>query len=435
MAEVKIFVSHNSKYADLAKALKLSLEALESENPLDVKISEEMTGATDWRKWIEDNVRNSDIFLLLFPSADMDMTWCNYELGRFYGEDRKIVCIKNTDIKEPPPTFEPYQAYNGDEDGIRKFIDELFVSGNLTGGKPLNPRIGKITDKLFERAQSVSREMAQKFSQARVRDLRYERRIVLSVGYDDAKRFDGEASTVQGNVEGLNVLGLGQVTPIKWSTIRASVHDAVDWPSELEAALASITVGSLPPALPPFFFGSDIYLPVITKAQSVDGLLEEVVLIFVAINRDLVRPLVDWTLPSNMPESFISLVRLVRLMFRARWEILEPRYQEVRYRVPSPDRCKEIVSLVIADFERMRHYAESQGIVGLDRFYATFQADLRTDLEACGDEWTELMTKLGAAPPQDSADLSARLKALLNNNAKWLQLSAKQFATATSQLR
>ncbi|HTR14795.1 MAG TPA: TIR domain-containing protein [Roseiarcus sp.] len=434
MGEVKIFVSHNSKYADLAKGVKLSLEALESENSLDVRISEEMAGATDWRKWIEDNVRSSDIFLLLFPSADMDMTWCNYELGRFYGEDRKIVCIKNTDIKSPPPTFEPYQAYSGDEDGIRKFIDELFVSGNLTNGKPLNPRIGKFTDKLYERAQDVSREMAQKFAQARVRDLRYERRIVLSIRYDDAKRFDPEASTVQGNVEGLNVLGLGQATPIKWSTIRMSTHDSIDWPSELEAALPSITVGSLPPALPPFFSGSDIYLPVITKAQSVDGLLEEVVLIFVTMNKELVRPLVDWSMPSNMPDSFVSLVRLVRLMFRARWEILEPRYQEAKYRLPSPDRCAEIVRSVVADYDRMRHYAESQGIVGLDKFYAVFQADLRTDIEACGDEWMDLMTKLGATPPQNSADLAARLRALLANNAKWLQHSAKQFAVATSQL-
>lgn len=434
MSEVKIFVSHNSKYADIAKALKLSLEALEAENSLDIKISEEMSGATDWRKWIEDNVRGSDIFLFLYPSADMDMTWCNYELGRFYGENRKVVCIKNTDIKTPPPTFEPYQAYNGDEDGIRKFVDELFVSGNLTNGKLLNPRIGKFTDKLFERAQDVAREMAQKFAQARVRELRYERRLVFSVRYDDAKRFDPEASTVEGNIEGLNVLGLGQATPIKWSTIRKSMHDAIDWPSELEEALPSITVGSLPPALPPFFSASEIYLPVVSRAQSVDGLLEEVVLIFVTMNRDLVRPLVDWSLPSNMPDTFVSLVRLVRLMFRARWEILEPRYQEARYRAPPPERCAEIVRLVIADYDRMRHYAESQGVVGLDKFYGVFQADLRADIEACGDEWTDLMTKLGTAPPQNSSDLAARLKALLANNAKWLQHGAKQFAVLTGQL-
>ena len=59
----------------------------------------------------------------------MDIGWCNYELGRFYDGKRKIVCIKNTDIPQPPPAFQPYQAYDADEAGILEFIDELFVSG------------------------------------------------------------------------------------------------------------------------------------------------------------------------------------------------------------------------------------------------------------------------------------------------------------------
>ena len=275
MDEVKIFVSHNSKYVDIAKSLKLSLQALESKTLLDIKISEEMAGSTDWRQWIEENVRASDIFVLLYPSVDVDMSWCNYELGRFYDAKRKIVCIKNTDIREPPPAFQPYQAYTADESGIRKFIDELFVSGVFTDGKPLNLNVGQLTEKLYERAQSISVELARKFARARVRDQRYERRIVLSVRYDDSKRFDAVASQVEGNADGLNLLGLGQVASVPWSTIRQSIRGAVDWPDELERALPAITAGSLPPALPPFFASGEIYIPVITKAQSVDGLLEE----------------------------------------------------------------------------------------------------------------------------------------------------------------
>ena len=45
MDNLKIFVSHNTKYVDIAKSLKLSLQALESKTRLDVKISEEMAGA------------------------------------------------------------------------------------------------------------------------------------------------------------------------------------------------------------------------------------------------------------------------------------------------------------------------------------------------------------------------------------------------------
>ena len=435
MDEVKLFLSHNSKYVDIAKSLKLSLQALESNVLLDVKISEEMAGATDWRQWIEENIRSSDIFVLLYPSASVDMGWCNYELGRFYDVKRKIVCIKNTDIPGPPPTFQPYQAYNGDADGIRKFIDELFVKGVFTDGKPLNPSVGQFTDKLYERADSISREVAQKFALARVRDQLYERRIVLSVRYDDAKQFDAEASAVQGNADGLNLLGLGQVASVPWSTIRKSIPGAVDWPAELESALTSLTAGSLPPALPPFFASGGIYIPVIARAQSVDGVLQEVILIFVAVNADRLRPLLDWSLPKNMPDTFAMLVRLIRMMFRARWEILEPRYQEAKYRLPTPERCAELVRLTVADYDRMSQDAENQGVTGLDKFYAIFSSDLRPKIEALGDEWSGLMKKLAAQPLQNSDDLSARLKDLLQNNAKWLEISASQFSLTAAELR
>jgi hypothetical protein len=209
----------------------------------------------------------------------------------------------------------------------------------------------------------------------------------------------------------------------------------VDWPDELERALPAITAGSLPPALPPFFSSGGIYIPVITKAQSVDGLLEEIVLIFVAVNADRLRPLLDWSLPKNMPDTLAMLVRLIRMMFRARWEILEPRYQEARYRVPTPERCAELVRLTIADYDRMAQDAENQGITGLDKFYSIFAADLRAEIEACGDEWTSLMKKLGAEPLQNSDDLSARLRDLLKNNARWLELSSKQFSLAAAELR
>lgn len=89
---VKIFLSHNTKYIDLATYLKNSLHALEIKpsTQLDIKISEEMAGATDWRQWIEDNVRSADIFLLLFPHASIDMSWCTYELGRFTTESARL---------------------------------------------------------------------------------------------------------------------------------------------------------------------------------------------------------------------------------------------------------------------------------------------------------------------------------------------------------
>ena len=123
------------------------------------------------------------------------------------------------------------------------------------------------------------------------------------------------------------------------------------------------------------------------------------------------------------------------MMFRARWEILEPRYQEAKYRLPTSERCAELVRLTIADYDRMSQDAENQGITGLDKFYAIFSSDSRPKIEALGDEWSGLMKKLAAQPLQNSDDLSARLKDLLQNNAKWLELSANQFSLTAAELR
>ncbi len=406
MSAIKIFVSHGTKYSEIAKSLKLSLQALESKTLLDIKISEEMAGATDWRQWIEDNVRSADVFLLLYPHASMDMGWCNYELGRFYDNKRQIACIKNTDIPKPPPAFQPYQAYNADEAGILKFINELFVIGTFTDGTPVNAAVGLVANTYYARAQSVASELAQQFAEARVREQFYERRIVISIRYDDAQQFAAEASTIEGNAEGLNLLGLDPISSMPWSAVRRSLAATVDWPEALEKALPSITEGSLPPALPPFFRSSGIYIPVIAKAESVDGVVRSLVLIFVAAEADRLRPLLDWSLPAGMPASFAFLVQLFRMMFRARWEILEPRYQEARFRAPSAERCAELARSVLADYDQMQRDAETQGMSGLDKFHAAFHRDLRPDVDAFSEEWMQLTQCLRTAPADNPEDLS-----------------------------
>ena len=436
MDPVKIFLSHNSKYIDLAASLKNSLHALEIKpsTQLDIKISEEMDGGANWRQWIEDNVRSADIFLLIFPHASMDMSWCNYELGRFYDGKRKIICIKNTDIPDPPPPFQSYQAYDGDEAGIRKFINELFVRGTFTDNKPLNPKIGLPAEEIYGVAQGVARQLAKKFAQARLRQQFYEWRIVLSVRYDAANQFDPEASTVQGNADGMQLIGFSDAPSVPWSAVRRSIGAAEDWPSVLEGAIPSLTAGSLPPALPPFLASGTLYIPVIARAQSVDDVLKELALIFVAIDKDRLRPMLDWSLPAAMPDGFAVLVRLVRMMFRARWDILEPSYQEIKYHSPTPERCAEIGRSVVAGYDRLGRDAVSQGISGLDKFYGIFSRELRPDVEACGEEWSELMNALRAAPAEGAEALAQRLKALRANNARWLKLAAKQFVITVDDL-
>ena len=145
MAQLSIFVSHGTKYADIAISLKRSLLRVQSSRRLSVKLSEDMPAGREWRKWIDDNVRTADVFVLLYPHPSMDMSWCNYELGRFYQRDDNVVCIRNVDIPTPPRVFEPYQSIEADQAGLMKFMKDLFVTGALTAGEVLNENVSKVS--------------------------------------------------------------------------------------------------------------------------------------------------------------------------------------------------------------------------------------------------------------------------------------------------
>ncbi len=433
---VKIFVSHSSQYRDIATSLKLSLLALESDSHLDIFVSEEMAGAMDWRQWIEDNVRSADVFLLLYPHAGMEMGWCNYELGRFYNQEgrRPVVCIKNTDIAKPPPAFQPYQAYNADAAGFGKFLKELFVTGDLTGGQVLNAEVGQPTSDFFQRGRDVASLLTQQFAQARVREHFYERRLVITVVHKTRTLIDADASTIHGNADGLNLLGLNAAVPSRWSALQARLGENGAWLLELEQAIATVPDGALPPALSPFRAASGIYIPLVIKAESADGQLRQLVLIFVPAHADRLQPLLGWSFPRGMPDPVKYLLQLVRMMFSARWEILEPRYQEARYKAPTPARCLELARLVVADYDQMQRQSEADGNAGLDRFFTTFHRDLRGEVAACSDTWMRSTARLRDATALNADDLATLLKDLLDNNAHWLNLASRQFAHAVHDL-
>jgi hypothetical protein len=433
MSDLKIFVSHSTKYRELAKSLKLSLQALEAESRLDIKISEEIAGATDWRKWIEENVRTADVFLLLYPHAGMDMDWCNYELGRFYDGSRQIVCIKNTDIPKPPPAFEPYQAYDANKEGFAKFIKELFVSGTFTNGRPLNADVGKVASEFYKRAIDVKTELAEQFANARVVKHFYEMRLVISICYDREGRFNAEHSIVKGNPEGLSLLGLDDLAKVRWSDLRRSLGQTAEWAAELERSISSLAIGSLPPALPPFRASGGIYIPVITRAESVDGIVRQLAVIFVAADVERLRPLLNWLFPDSMPVGLQSLLQVVNMIFRARWQILEPRFQEARYRAPSTERCSEIARSVITDYEQMQCESEKRGMRGIESFYSIFHRELRAEVRAAGDEWVQLTRLMRTAPADKPEELSRQLKGLLKNNSRWLAVLGKQFLLAVAE--
>jgi hypothetical protein len=102
-----------------------------------------------------------------------------------------------------------------------------------------------------------------------------------------------------GNIDGMQLLGFSETQRVPWSVVRRSISDPYAWPSLLERAIPSIAAGSLLPTLPPFLASGMIYVPVIVRALSVDGVLQELALTLVWLDKNQLRSFVDWSLPSH----------------------------------------------------------------------------------------------------------------------------------------
>jgi len=432
--QLSIFVSHSTKYADIAKSFKRSLLRLKSSRELSVKLSEDMPAGREWRKWIDDNVRGADAFVLLYPHPSMDMSWCNYELGRFYQGRDNVVCIRNVDIPRPPPAFEPYQSIEADRAGLMKFMEDLFVTGALTKGEVLNENVGKVSSDDGTLANEIARELAEKFAEARVDELLYDRSLVMSVKYASPGRLDAENSMIEGNENGVNLLGFHHIPGMKWSDIRNVLVTSAEWPVELEQAMGPVASGQLPPPLSPFRSPSGIFIPVIVRAEIVDREVRRVVIIFVPADSERLGALFEGSsLPMGMPAALTSLVHVLRLMFRARWDILETRLSEATYKKPSKERCTEIVRLVLSDYDELNSDLASLHLSSGDAFHDIFDRELWDEVDACSKEWVSLTDNLKEKPPDSAEALSSLLKALRSNNTKWMNIGATQFTKTVAR--
>jgi hypothetical protein len=141
-SKVKIFISHKKIDADAACAIQRSLERLGTRDRLTVFVSAHMTGGTDWFRWIQESLSESNLLLLLYTDRTEDWDWCMYEAGLFTDlkevDTRKVVCIQSTDDRpEPLKHLQAVKAQSGD---LVSFLEELYLKTELLKlDVPLSP--------------------------------------------------------------------------------------------------------------------------------------------------------------------------------------------------------------------------------------------------------------------------------------------------------
>jgi hypothetical protein len=404
---------------------------------IDVKVNEEIFGGVEWRKWIDSNTRDANAFLFLYPSAESDIGWPGFELARFTAvHEKTVVWIRNPGLKKTPGMFEQYQSYFATETDILRFFQDVFVRGLFSDDEPLNEDLKRFGSEYHNIAITAARELAELFANASIKPQYYTRRIMISVARDINQKLDPDQSYVDGDPEGMKMIGMQADARVSWSTALAKLGDTVRWPSELESEIPSIASGALPSHLSPFEKEQGIYIPVIAKSEMVQSQLRRIILLFVEANSEKLRPIFEWKMPESMPGQTASFILLVRLVLRIRFDILEPRYQEAKFHWPTKEACIKLSEEVLDQYIEVRGESRKIGIHGMAALAGLFDKSLLNKLNTATAEYVDRIKalkdfyeklKAGEAELNPAAALAELLQGLRENNAHWLALLAEQF--------
>lgn len=158
---VELFISHKHEDRDIALKIKEELEVASTR--LSCFVSEHIAYGSDWFDTIRANLERADVLLLIFTSSTIQWDWPLYEVGlatNLEDPDRcRIVCIYPPGA-EPPDPIKAFQAVQATEEGLEKFLRQLFCTKDLVDVEPvLNERL-----KEGESLQRLAREIAECFT-------------------------------------------------------------------------------------------------------------------------------------------------------------------------------------------------------------------------------------------------------------------------------
>lgn len=160
MAEFRVFISHKKDDHATAMIVKSTLEKFSGDLEFFVS-GDQIAGGEDWHERLRQELRDSDLLLLLFTEPAKKWDWCLYEVGLFERLDDKtepVVCLHNCE-GGPPDPLKGLQSVAADIESVEKFLDQLIRTTNYTNHKkPLNAKVSD--DDIQEAAEAICNQFA-----------------------------------------------------------------------------------------------------------------------------------------------------------------------------------------------------------------------------------------------------------------------------------
>jgi len=277
--EYNVFISHKLDDRSLALKIKEALENLcgKDRNRLNVFVCETTPGGTDWRQWIADKIAGSTVLIFLYTDIDADWSWCQFEVGSFIGRvepgksPRPVLCLKNSTIGKLPSTIADFQAYNADNEGIKKLFEEL-LNGDKILGERLNPDLksGTYEEEQFSR---YVQDIVTRFTVTTKTNF-FDRRMDITLN-EDAGRGGSETDIEKARIAvdpiTMSFLDLPHQNA-EWKDLATTFRkrDQSAWIGQLEESVKKVEDGEKPlEVLEPFKArDGNTYIPVIARIET-----------------------------------------------------------------------------------------------------------------------------------------------------------------------
>jgi hypothetical protein len=422
--KVTAFFSYKERDKIVAERIVDRLETW-SNNNLFIYHMGRLPDGEDWRKWIENALKECDWFLMLLPSPQDGVDgenvkdWLTFEAGYYFRE--KGLCGRLVGLHHPgtnlPEPLKNLQFVPATEDKVEKFLTNLLVLPNWIPGKPaLNAQVKDLASK--------AKEIVDLIQPPTGRGKKFCCGAHMEVAFDDASAVKGLEQLAAGRVRDSNYecrrlfgLDIPKTSFGEWVSVLMGDENNRKWLEELASAVRTVGEGNeVPPINASFCVRGRMVHSSICAVTRREQCVESVDILF----NDAGLPPATNTMNPDLAALALTLEYGVRF----RYQVLE---QFAHRKLDSKDVVKFLM-------HKNRLFTEAAKD---PRFFATFPdmrnmvlgmfvGEDRDDIKEMYERYDQLQL-LDDADALDNEALGEQVKEMLGMNQRFVELTAKRF--------
>ena len=429
---LKVFFSYKVKDKETAKTI---VQVLRKASARKLKITymedfpKEFVGKP-WRDEILRGVYEANWFILLLPDPREDWDWCLYETGLFERDLTKadrLLCLHHPDV-DLPKAIGDYQGIAADFEHVKKFLEMIFVEENPIPGmeainKDIVSDIPSYAKEIVDAIHPPSKERIRQRFPAWVK-LQAENAVDLQTEEDlDA------ATILDANPKALSLFGKTR-RPDTWKDLRSNIKEFEGddrWRKELVSVIRRVVAGDEHDPIHAIFQNKKgkIFRPILfaLDRHGEDGHI-------IAFHINFIEDVAAIDV-KGFPKKIATLVNLLRMAIRFRWEVLEPFTEH--------ELVEDDFQNLMNSIHRIEQDSRSRGLVNKQKLLKLFTDQDLVRITEMFDRWEKIRNeKTGegtldiAIKQEDGQEVYNILHEMILTNQEFLKISAKRFSEVVS---